>query len=45
MRNFINEFRDFIMRGNVMDLAVAFIMGAALWVLLSKLLLNQLLMT
>ena len=29
MRNFINEFRDFIMRGNVMDLAVAFIMGAA----------------
>ncbi|WP_279383997.1 MscL family protein [Weissella confusa] len=25
MRNFINEFRDFIMRGNVMDLAVAFI--------------------
>lgn len=29
MRNFISEFRDFIMRGNVMDLAVAFIMGAA----------------
>ncbi|MDF8369264.1 large conductance mechanosensitive channel protein MscL [Weissella paramesenteroides] len=29
MRNFINEFKDFIMRGNVMDLAVAFIMGAA----------------
>lgn len=29
MRSFINEFRDFIMRGNVMDLAVAFIMGAA----------------
>ena len=25
----MNEFRDFIMRGNVMDLAVAFIMGAA----------------
>ena len=29
MRSFMNEFRDFIMRGNVMDLAVAFIMGAA----------------
>ena len=29
MRNFINEFKDFIMRGNVLDLAVAFIMGAA----------------
>lgn len=29
MHNFINEFKDFIMRGNVMDLAVAFIMGAA----------------
>ncbi|MFL2019242.1 large conductance mechanosensitive channel protein MscL [Weissella hellenica] len=29
MRNFISEFRDFIMRGNVMNLAVAFIMGAA----------------
>lgn len=29
MRNFINEFKDFIMRGNVMDLAVAFIMGVA----------------
>ena len=29
MRYFINEFKDFIMRGNVMDLAVAFIMGAA----------------
>ncbi|MDF8373638.1 large conductance mechanosensitive channel protein MscL [Weissella paramesenteroides] len=29
MRNFINEFKDFIMRGNVMDLAIAFIMGAA----------------
>lgn len=28
MRSFMNEFRDFIMRGNVMDLAVAFIMGA-----------------
>jgi len=29
MRNFVNEFKDFIMRGNVLDLAVAFIMGAA----------------
>ena len=29
MRSFMNEFRDFIMRGIVMDLAVAFIMGAA----------------
>ncbi|MDR3191104.1 MAG: large conductance mechanosensitive channel protein MscL [Lactobacillaceae bacterium] len=29
MKNFFSEFRDFIMRGNVMDLAVAFIMGAA----------------
>ncbi|WP_099087491.1 large conductance mechanosensitive channel protein MscL [Weissella cibaria] len=29
MRSFMNEFRAFIMRGNVMDLAVAFIMGAA----------------
>ena len=29
MGSFMNEFRDFIMRGNVMDLAVAFIMGAA----------------
>lgn len=29
MRSFMNEFRDFIMRGNVLDLAVAFIMGAA----------------
>lgn len=29
MRSFMNEFRGFIMRGNVMDLAVAFIMGAA----------------
>ena len=29
MRSFMNEFRDFIMRGNVLDLAIAFIMGAA----------------
>lgn len=29
MKKFISEFRDFIVRGNVMDLAVAFIMGAA----------------
>ena len=36
MRNFINEFKDFIMRGNVMDLAVAFIMGAALQTLVKS---------
>jgi large conductance mechanosensitive channel len=28
MRGFVGEFRDFIMRGNMLDMAVAFIMGA-----------------
>ena len=29
MASFLKEFRDFAMRGNVLDLAVGFIMGAA----------------
>ena len=29
MRNFMKDFRDFIMRGNVLDLAVAVIIGVA----------------
>lgn len=29
MRGFVGEFRDFIMRGNMLEMAVAFIMGAA----------------
>ncbi len=29
MKGFINEFKDFAMKGNVMDLAVAVIIGAA----------------
>ena len=29
MRNFINEFKDFAMKGNVMDMAVGIIIGSA----------------
>lgn len=29
MKKFLNEFKDFIMKGNIVDLAVAFVMGAA----------------
>lgn len=29
MKKFLNDFKDFIMRGNVLDLAVAVIIGAA----------------
>lgn len=29
MKNFINEFKDFIKRGNVVDLAVAVVIGSA----------------
>ncbi len=29
MRNFINEFKDFAMKGNVIDLAVAVVIGSA----------------
>ena len=29
MKKFVNEFRDFALRGNVMDLAVGVIIGAA----------------
>ena len=33
----LKEFRDFIMRGNVLDLAVAFIMGAAFTAIVTSL--------
>ncbi len=29
MREWLKEFRDFALRGNVMDLAIAFVIGAA----------------
>lgn len=37
MRKFFSEFREFIMRGNVMDLAVAVIIGAAFQAIISSL--------
>jgi large conductance mechanosensitive channel len=29
MKNFVNEFKEFLIKGNVMDMAVGFIFGAA----------------
>ena len=43
MRHFFSEFRDFLMRGNLMNLAVAFIMGAAFTTLI-KALVNDIMM-
>lgn len=37
MKGFINEFREFIMRGNVMDLAVGVIIGGAFQSIVSSL--------
>ena len=37
MKKFFSEFKDFIMRGNVMDLAVAVIVGAAFQAIISSL--------
>ena len=37
MRKFFSEFKEFIMRGNVMDLAVAVIIGAAFQAIISSL--------
>jgi large conductance mechanosensitive channel len=37
MRKFFGEFKDFITKGNVMDLAVAFIIGAAFKAIISSL--------
>lgn len=40
MKKFFGEFRDFISKGNVMDLAVAFIIGAAFKAIVSSLVSN-----
>ncbi|MCQ4022176.1 MULTISPECIES: large conductance mechanosensitive channel protein MscL [unclassified Ruminococcus] len=37
MKKFLNEFKAFIMRGNVLDLAVAVIIGAAFQAIISSL--------
>ncbi len=37
MKKFFTEFKDFIMRGNVLDLAVAVIIGAAFQAIISSL--------
>jgi len=37
VRGVLREFRDFVVRGNVIDLAVAFVIGAAFGVLVSAL--------
>lgn len=37
MRKFFSEFKEFIMRGNVMDLAVAVIIGAAFQAIINSL--------
>ncbi|WJI91719.1 large conductance mechanosensitive channel protein MscL [Weissella viridescens] len=37
MKSFIKEFREFITDGNIIDMAIAFIMGGALQVLLKAL--------
>lgn len=36
MKKFFSEFKDFIMKGNVIDLAVAFVMGAAFKAIISS---------
>ena len=36
MKNFFKEFKDFISKGNVLDLAVAFIIGAAFKTIISS---------
>ena len=43
MRDFLNEFKDFAMRGNVLDLAIAVIIGAAFSPIVSSLV-NDILM-
>lgn len=40
MRNFINEFKAFAMKGNVVDLAVAVVIGAAFGKIVSSLVAN-----
>lgn len=37
MKKFLNEFKDFIMRGNVLDLAVAVIIGGAFQAIITSL--------
>ena len=37
MKNFIEEFKKFIMRGNVMDLAVGVIIGGAFQAIINSL--------
>ena len=36
MNNFIKEFKEFAMKGNLIDMAVAFVMGAAFGTLVTK---------
>jgi len=42
MKGALTEFRDFIMRGNLLELAVAFVLGAAFAVLITSLVDNLL---